>query len=123
VQGLEHTPTHDTRLLVASRKARGCTDTEIAEYFEINEATLAKHYAHELKTGKSLFVDEVFGSMRQKIAEGSERLMMFYMTHQAGWRSADKQIEVDALKENTAALERKQLLDEKTAELREARDK
>lgn len=122
-QGLEHVPDRHTRALVVIRKQRGLTNLQIAQSMGLCENTLFKHYEIELRDAKDAFTDKVFGKLASKIEEGSEKSIHFYLTHQAKWVSGDKEKEVDALKENAAALERKQLLDEKTAELREARDK
>lgn len=127
MRGQEHEPTHETRALVTLRKRRGCTDAQVAEYMGLSENTLRKHYHLELRIAKEDFTDSVFGRLASLIESNNEMVAFnaqkFYLTHQAGWKSADKQIEVDALKENTAALERKRLLDEKTEELRQAQDK
>ena len=123
MQGLEHKPNKETVALVCSYSAGGATQEEIAAVLQISDDTLRKHYAVELKTAKIVYTQKVVGKLREKIEEGSEKSIFFYLTHEGGWKSADKQIEVNALKENTAALERKRLLDEKTEELRQAQDK
>ena len=121
-QGLEHVPTRETRAIVSIRKQRGLTNGQVAESLGICENTLLKHYDIEVRTAKNVFTDKVFGKLAEKIEEGSEKSIHFYMTHQAKWVSGDKEKEVDALKENTAALERKRLIDEKVAELRADQD-
>lgn len=119
-KGSEHKPTADTRALVAGRKAQGHRNEDIADFFNISTETLAKHYPHEIKNGRVIFMDEVHQALKKRIAEGSDRLITLCLTHVSnpnGWRSADKMLEVDALKENTAALERKRMIDERVAEL------
>jgi hypothetical protein len=122
VQGKKHIPTRQLRSLVTLRKQRGCSNEQIADYLNITLVTLLKHYDVELRTAREEFTDKVFGRLASLIDGPNEMVSFnaqkFYLTHQAGWKSADKQAEVDAVKEQTAALERKRLIDERTAELR-----
>lgn len=121
VQGKKHIPSRELRSLVTLRKQRGCSNEQIAEYLNITLITLLKHYDVELRTAREEFTDKVFGRLASLIDGTNEMVSFnaqkFYLTHQAGWKSADKQIEVDAMKEQTAALERKRLIDERMAEL------
>lgn len=121
-QGLEHVPTREIRATVVLRKQRGCTDEQIAESLGMSPNTLAKYYDVELKSAREVFTDKVFGKLAGLI-EGDNAAVAFnaqkfYLTHQAGWKSADKMAEVDALKENTEALKKKAATDELVAELR-----
>lgn len=123
VQGVEHIPTQELRALVSSKKARGCTNEEIAEAIDLSADALTTHYEIELRTGKSVFGDKVFSKMAQLIDEGSERLVMFYCTHQLKWTSGDKEKEVDAQKEMAAqAQATNDKLNQYTDELREAKE-
>lgn len=119
MQGLEHEPTETTRAYVSSKRALGFTHEQIAENLEISDVTLTKYYGLELRTGKSTFLEDVLGAFKTRVAEGSDMLIKLALTHQGGWRSADKMAEVDALKENTEALKKKQATDELVAELRD----
>ncbi len=116
-QGLEHVPTRETRAMVVIRKQRGLTDIQISQSMGLCENTMRKHYEIELRDARDAFTDNVFGKLAQKIEEGSEKSIHFYLTHQAKWVSGDKEKEVDAIKQQTEAIERKKILDEKTQEL------
>jgi hypothetical protein len=123
VRGLEHVPTQETRAMVAGRKAQGRTHEEIADYFEISVDTLTKHYAVELRTAKPLFMDRVHAALEKRLSEGSDKLITLCLTHQCGWRSADKMAEIDAQKEIAAQAEATHnKLNEYTAELRAAKE-
>jgi len=124
-RGSAHKPTDTTRALVSARKAQGYTDEAIADFLNISADTLVKHYSTEINTARPVFLDEVHEAMQKRIAEGSDKMIIFALTHKAnpnGWRSVDKMAEVDALKEQTAALERKAEIDARVAELRESRE-
>lgn len=122
MQGAEHVPNRETRALVAIRKQRGCTDIQIAEYMQLTENTIRKHYDVELRCAREVFTDKVFGRLASLMESENEMVVFnaqkFYLTHQGGWKSADKMAEVDALKENTEALKKKAATDELVAELR-----
>ena len=124
MQGLEHEPTRELRALVTLRKQRGCTHEQIAESLDIALSTLMTHYSVELRVAKEAFTDKVFGRLAGLMESENEIVVFnaqkFYLTHQGGWKSADKQIEVDAIKRQTEALERKNKIDERTKELRDA---
>lgn len=119
MQGLEHEPTPTTRAYVVSKRTQGHTHEQIADYLDISDVTLTKYYGTELRVGKSAFLDDVLTAFHNRLKDGSDMLIKLALTHQGGWRSADKIAEVDALKENTAALKKKAATDELTAELRD----
>jgi len=119
MQGFEHIPNSETKALVAARKARGCTDVQIAASLDISFETLTKHYPLELRTGKDVFADKVFGKLAEKIFEGSEKSIHFYLTHQMKWSSGDKDKEIDALAEQAKALQYKDEVEAAKAAIRE----
>ena len=122
MQGLEHTPTRELRALVTLRKQRGCTHEQIAESLDIAVTTLMTHYSIELRVAKEVFTDKVFGRLASLMESDNEMVVFnaqkFYLTHQGGWKSADKQIEVDANKELAAAMSSKAEADKLTTQLR-----
>lgn len=118
MQGLEHEPTAKTRAFVASKRTQGHTHEQIAEYLDISDVTLTKHYSVELRTGKAAFLDDVLTAFQNRLKEGSDMLIKLALTHQGGWRSADKVLEVDANKEMAAAISAKAEADTLTAQLR-----
>ena len=122
MQGAEHKPTRETRALVTTRKQRGCTDIQIAEYMQLSENTLRKHYDVELRVAKEVFTDHVFGRLASLIESDNEMVVFnaqkFYLTHQGGWKPAEKQAEIDANKELAAAISAKAEADTLTAQLR-----
>lgn len=123
MQGLEHTPTKQTRSLVSAYIAGGATQDQIALVLQITDDTLRKHYEIELKTAKIVYTQKVVGKLDEHIENGSERAVFFYLTHQAKWSSGDKDKESDVLKEQAEALNRKSELDKRTEELRNAESK
>ena len=120
-QGLEHVPSRETRAMVVIRKQRGLSNTQIAQSMGMCENTLLKHYEIELRDARDAFTDKVFGKLAERIEEGSEKSIHFYLTHQAKWVSGDKEKEVDALKQQTEAMERKRLIDERLEELNDGK--
>lgn len=124
-QGSAHKPNNATRALVASRKAQGYTNEEIAKQMCLSSDTLVKYYPEEIATARLALQDEIFEAFRRRVREGSDKMLTLALTHTMnpnGWRSVDKMAEVDALKEQTAALERKAEIDARVAELRESRE-
>lgn len=105
MQGCEHIPTAKFRQIVSGRKAQGCTNEQIAEFFEISDDTLKKYYADELRTGKALFMDDVYAALKKRVAEGSDKLITLCLTHQGNWRSADGKAQTDATLELAKATE------------------
>lgn len=117
MQGLEHKPTRETRATVVTRKARGCSQAEIAESMDINVDTLYKHYEVELRIAKPEADDKVYSKLMQRIDAGSDKLIDLYARTQLGWRTADSKAQVDATIELAKATEHASQLDVLTNDL------
>jgi hypothetical protein len=103
---------------VVIRKQRGVNNSDIAYSLGLCENTLLKHYSVELSTARDSFSDEVFGKFAEKIREGSEKSIHFYLTHQLKWSSGDKDREIEGSKEVAAAMAQKAEADALTATLK-----
>lgn len=102
-RGEQHVPTDELKSLVSSYKASGATDEIIAQILRIDQETLVKYYTLELTIAKDVMTQRVYGKLAEKIEAGSEPAIFFYLARRGGWKSADKQLEVDAAKEIAAA--------------------
>lgn len=122
MQGCEHIPSQTTRSLVSSYKTSGATHEQIAAILEISTETLAKHYELELSTARTVYTQKVFGKLAEKIEEGSEPSIFFYLARIGGWKSADKELEAETQRQIAAeAQATNEKLNEYTAELRAAK--
>lgn len=88
VQPNEHRPTDKSRGKVIGLRCAGYTHEEIAEYFDIDRNTLAKHYAEELREGKLNKIENISNKAYELAMNGSEKMIEFILRTQARWANA-----------------------------------
>lgn len=90
-----HVPSEAMRQLVANYKAVGLTDDEIASVMRLDDETLRKHYAHELRGGASIVTAKVGNQViLRALGKGPEaqRASEFYLN---GWKN---RLQLDAIR-------------------------
>ena len=118
-----HNPTISTRQKVVDLKCSGANDEDIARYMCINVDTLRKYYASELHDAfldtRALLAERLVNiAQNEGDVSAALKAIQFWLRHRGGWKSADKETEIDAINQQTAAIERKAELDDHTAQLR-----
>lgn len=62
------------------------TQDTIAIYLRIPEATLQRHFKHELANGKRIVHSEIATGIVQSAREGDKTMKIYYSKAQMGWR-------------------------------------
>jgi hypothetical protein len=108
----DHVPTQNARLRVSDLVMAGTPKYIIAEIIGIDDETLDKHYAKEIKTSKSLAIERIAKTVYQQAVDGDSKAQALYLKTQGasqGW--VEKQIiethshDNQELKDKIAALE------------------
>lgn len=110
-----HQPTEESRQRVSDLVMCGTPIYLISEVIDIDEATLQKHYAKEIKTAKSIAIERIGKTVYQQALNGNEKSQALYLKTQGasqGW--VEKQVvetttseDTQALKDKIAELEKK----------------
>lgn len=74
------------RQAVAALVSVGHANKVIAEVLRIPERTLIRHFAHELKHGRTLIHAQIGGSIVAAALAGDKTMQIFYAKAQMGWR-------------------------------------
>jgi len=97
-----HEPNDKDRRQVESMASYGISVAEIARVVQLSEATLRRHYAHELDTGHIKANALVAQSLFQKATgngPGSVIAAIFWLKARAGWRDRDFLVEEEIEKQ------------------------
>ena len=86
MQGIEHIPDDNTRLLVKTLAAVGTRYVDIAHKLNITDDTLRKHYKQELEEGRIDANSQVAGTLFQKAKQGNITAAIFWLKTRAGWK-------------------------------------
>lgn len=110
-----HQPTDELKQRVIDLVRCGTPKHLIAEVIEIDDATLNKHYAKELKTAKTTAIERIGKTVYQQALEGNNKAQALYLKTQGadhGW--VEKQVieqrndrEVDEMRKTIEELEEK----------------
>lgn len=93
-KSVKHEQTEYTRQMVRRMGVLGIPLTSQAQILGINITLLNDLYEHDIKFGKHFCDLEVFDSLMDRIREGDTMATMFYLRTKGGWRTADKELEV-----------------------------
>ncbi len=103
MQGQEHVPDIKTRAKVEAFAAAGFAQPMIAQYLDINEETLLKHYKYELHNSRMNKLEGVAAHAFRRAMEGSDKMMELICRTQLRWANAKSDEEIKAMKEKEAA--------------------
>lgn len=82
-----HRPSERSRAKVEALVGFGISHTQIADYLEITEKTLRKHYPRELATGVTKANEAVVGRLwKAAVEEGNVSALIFWTKARCGWR-------------------------------------
>lgn len=84
----EHEPTLLTRTKVEAFNCAGFSQTDIANYLDIDEKTLRKHYRVELDQAKMDKISTLSNNVYKLAMEGNEKMMEFVLKCQGRWSYA-----------------------------------
>ena len=82
-----HQPTEESRQRVSDLVMCGTPIYLISEVIDIDEATLQKHYAKEIKTAKSIAIERIGKTVYQQALNGNEKSQVKF---RQGWLGMDK---------------------------------
>lgn len=99
-----HIPTEQTRFKVASLICNGFTQADAAQYLDIDETTLRRHYREELDKAKKDKTMALGSLLYQRALEGDAKAQEFWLKCQGGW--AYKQSEEDKKSVSDTLLEK-----------------
>lgn len=89
-KGGVHTPTVQSRQLVANMAACGIPVETIVQVFNTTKHTLEKHYARELEVSRALANSQLAARIYERAMTGTDKasasLAMFWMKANANWR-------------------------------------
>ena len=91
-----HIPTARTREQVSLLVTVGVTADIIAGVIGIAVATLRKHYADELMTGRATMGARVAGALLREAMAGNVRAQVFFLATRCGWNPNTTRAELDA---------------------------
>lgn len=87
----EHQVTEKSRGKVTSLKAYGYSNVEIADYLNISDDTLVKHYKEELRTAAIDANEAVADRLWAKAVEQDDiQAQIFWLKTRGRWRTVDK---------------------------------
>ncbi len=101
----EHVPTQAARSKVMAFSCAGYNQTQIADYFQIDEKTLRKYYRYELDGAKMEKITTLSNSTYKMALEGNEKMIEFVLKCQGRWSYAKAPEETDLSKAVTTVLE------------------
>lgn len=84
--GVKFTPTPDQQHAVSCMVSVGTPHAVIARALGISEATLYRHFEHELKDGKAEIHAAIGKSITSMALSGDKTMMIFFAKAQMGWR-------------------------------------
>ena len=84
--GVKFTPLPEQRHCVACMVSVGTPHDVIARALGISQATLYRHFEHELKDGKSEIHAAIGKGITAMALAGDKTMMIFYAKAQMGWR-------------------------------------
>lgn len=80
-------PTDQQRIQVETYVAAGTQQWLIAEYLQISEDTLTRHFRIELDHGKARIDAKLGSSVAKKALEGDVDMTKFYLARRGGWKT------------------------------------
>lgn len=84
----EHEPTLESRAKVVAFSCAGFSQTQIANYFDLDDKTLRKHYRYELDNAKLEKISIISDNIYKMALEGNERMAEFILKCQGRWSYA-----------------------------------
>ena len=91
----EHEPTLLTRAKVEGFSCAGYTQTQIANYLQIDDKTLRKHYRHELDCAKMDKTMALSDNLYMDALNGDKDDRQFWLKTQGRWSYAKPKEEVE----------------------------
>jgi hypothetical protein len=85
-----HKPTDDQRKIVEVAAIVGTPHHDIGPLIGVSIKTLLKHYANELRLGKTRANVKVGGALYRSALGGNIAAQIFWMKAQAGWREVQR---------------------------------
>lgn len=79
-------PTDGQRARIMTLVAAGFTTDSIAVVMQIPAATLERHFAFELRDGKTVVDAKILGGIVESAIEGDKTMRIFYAKSRANWR-------------------------------------
>jgi hypothetical protein len=86
MQGVEHIPTQEKRMLVRTLSAVGITYEDIAKKLQISSDTLTKHYRDDLDLGRIDANSKIGTKLFESAENGNISAQMFWLRTRAGWK-------------------------------------
>lgn len=81
-----HQPTKESREVVRLWTVAGALQEQIAEFLQIDEKTLRKHYRAELDFSAAKMNAFATGKLYKLIEKGDRAAIFFYLKTRAGWK-------------------------------------
>jgi hypothetical protein len=104
----KHVPTPELRQRICDLVMSGAPHHIICEILEINDDTLRKYYAKELKTAKTIAIERIGKTVYQQAIDGDNKAQALYLKTQGasqGW--IEKQVIETTSVDDTQALKDK----------------
>ena len=102
----EHEPSLESKAKVIGFVCAGFSQTQIANYLDIDEKTLRKHYRYELDNAKMEKISALSNNAYKMAMDGDQKMTEFVLKCQGRWSYAKSPEDADAQQKLTSVLEK-----------------
>lgn len=89
---IPHVPTDETKKMVRDLSANGIPEQGVSEVLGIDQKTLRKYYAQEIREERFIRVMKVGNALYKSALSGDTTAAIFYLKTQGRWRTEDNKV-------------------------------